>query len=252
MYDLSWKELEYSVLYRKGGREFPFRVVLTPIPIDELIRYEQALVRPYVVQRDGSTTADLTETKSERIEESMFEKFFVGLHGSLASNGGYLDLNREELLAKIPAVVKSAVIRNCIGGVEPKIVREEISSFDDLLDNRVTITTEVNGQVHELTHFLREPSAGDELEYRRAVGGKVRTLPGRRQTELVIVERFAIYPELYTRLVEKVEGYLLGDTDVPLTASNKKDWEKLIPYPHMKVVVRQLFGLAEVGAEEGE
>lgn len=240
LYDLLAEEISFSVLFRKAGRELPLNIILSPIPEDELIRYERAVQRPYAVNRDGSTETDVSDRRD--VESELFDAHFLRMGGGFSNNG-----DRDAALTKIPSLVKQAVIRNAIGGVDPVTVRETVSSFDDLLDNRVAITTEANNRTYKLTHVMKEPTAEDELEYRRATGGKLRTLPGRRKTEVMVVEDFTVYPRLYERLVESVEGYSMNGS--PVDPSDKKIIAKHMPYIHKKVVVRQLFGQVDVGQD---
>lgn len=246
MYDLNWTEFEYSVLYLKAGREIPLRVVLGKISQDEMIAYEQAAMKPFTVDRDGGTTTDLLA--KDGTESEMFDKYFIRMNG-METNG----TPRDAILAKVPQQVKIAVIRRGVGGVQPKTERQEVKSLDELMNNKVLIVEHVNGELHEMEHEMAEPSAEDAIAYHRATAGKLRTLPGRKQRELMVVQRFKIYPELYDKLVQNLKGYKFGNSDdsLPLGEADRDDWKKLIPYTHKKIVVQQLFGHAELD-EEGE
>ena len=252
-YDLSWTELRYSVLYRKGSREFPFHLILSPISEAELVQLERHTVRTHAVQGDGSTITEIEGPPGQECpEETLFDAHFLGFFGA-SSNGHIEGRTVEELRRLVPAAVKRAAINNCVGGIKPKTVRVDSVKLEDLADNSVVLVTTVNGEEHELTHEFSEPSGMDEIDFRRASGGRIKTLPGRRRPEFRVLEQFEAYPKLYDRLIESVSGYIVGG-DSKLSQQNKASWVHLIPYAHKKVAVLQLFGSAEAGGgdEPGE
>lgn len=240
MYDLAWQQISYDVNYIKAGKTFPLRVTLRVIPSTELIKYDKSLVRPHRQEQDGGTTMNLSPSEKE-IE--LFDEYFVEISKSTPGQ------SREELLAKIPQAVKRSTIRQGVGGVsteeENKIAD---STLDEILAMEVSgikITANANGRLYQLTHVMAEPEADDELAYRRATVGALKSLPGRRRQEFIVVEDFSIYERLYDKLVRSVEGYTVGE-HAALVPQNVN----LIPYYHKKAVVRELFGSAEIRQTE--
>ena len=256
MYDLTWRQISHEVSYNKSGKSFKMKVTLAIIPDDKLMRYDRALQRPLQQEPDGGTTVDLAPGA---LEENLFDEFFVSVEVNKQTPTG----TREEILKKIPAEVKRAVIREGTGGVFPVEERQASGGLDDLtsLGNTLKIQARANGIEHETTHHMKEPSAEDELTYRKATAGSLKTLPGRRKPQFMVVEDFTVYGKLYDRLIESVEGYCEGATPFELnSAPPVQEGQKpeplprvhKIPYTHKKTVVKQLFGAASIREEEQE
>jgi len=241
VYDLGWDKVSYDVNYIKGGKTFPLKITLNVIPSSELQKYDKSLARPYRQEQDGGTTMNLSPSEKE-IE--LFDKYFVEISKSDPA------LSREALLAKIPQAVKRSTIRDGVGGVSPEEKQTVTdATLDDILSTEVggiKITATANGLLFSLTHVMAEPEAEDELAYRRATVGALKSLPGRRRQEFLIVEDFSIYEKLYDKLVQSVEGYAVkGDPVLPVESVRQ-----LVPYYHKKAVVRELFGSAEIRQEQ--
>lgn len=256
MYDLSWKQISHEVGYRKGGKLFKMKVTLNIIPDERLIKYDRALQRPLQQEPDGGTTVDMAPAA---LEETLFDEFFV----SIEVNDKLATDSKEEVLKKIPVEVKRAAIREGVGGVFPVEDEPGVGSLDELssLGNTIKILIRANGVEHETIHWMKEPSAEDELFYRKATAGSLKTLPGRKKTQFMVVEDFSVYGKLYDKLIEKVTGYAEGDvvfdlnSAPPVSADMKPEALPRvgkIPYIHKKTIVKQLFGAATIRGEEQE
>jgi len=243
MFDLAWDQISHEISYRKSGKMYPMKVTMGVIPSEKLVRYDRSLQRPIKQDKDGGTTMDMSPSD---MEEALFNEYFRALHISGKLTPG----TPEEVLKKIPVEVKRATIREGVGGVFPvEEEKGEEGTLDSILelDNSISITARANGQEHVLTHHLKEPLAEHELAYRKATAGSLKTLPGRKRTEFMVVEDFNVYGKLYDALVERVEGYCENGAPFdPLHISQ-------IPYIHKKVVIKQLFGAASIQeVEEGQ
>lgn len=243
MYDLAWKEIQYDVNYIKGGKTHPLKVTLRVIPPSDLIQYDKSLARPYRQEQDGGTTMNLSPSAKEL---ELFDQYFVSITKANPED------SREKLLEKIPQAVKRATIRDGVGGVWPEEKEEAKEvSLDEILevDTGIKILAAANGVVHAITHSLADPEAEDELAYRRATVGALKSLPGRRRQEFIVVEDFGIYTKLYDKLIQSADGYCIDHENGPIPAEKLKE---LVPYYHKKAVIRELFGTAEVRQEQDD
>ena len=249
MYDLSWPEISYRVNLKKGSKTYEFLTAIAPIPTEDLIRLDRSFNRPSKAETGGGTITDLSPSG---LEITLFDQYFQHADcGGIAING----VSREAVLAKLPSTVKRVTIREGVGGVWiDENAPTEKGTWEDLNEQSTTVkvVAVANATQHELYHrFSRDPTAEEELAYRRAAGGSIRTLPGRRRREFMTVENFSVYPKLYDGLIESVEGYFIDSAAIG-QAETRNQWLSRIPYYHKKVVVQHIFGSAQSQDQDDE
>jgi len=239
MYDLTATELSFAVLYTKGSQEFPLIIRMRVIPEKDLLAYDYSTLRTFSTTKDGGVISGPPASESE---VDLFDRF-----AAAATNPA----GKSIPLELIAPVVKRAVIQNCYAAVTPGVKRAD-DDFDPaaLVLNRIVINQTANQQDYELVHAMGEPSAADDLEFRRATS-KVKAMPGTKRASFVSIEQFEVYPRMYRRLAQSVEGYGIAGGRLDCSSSDKAAWIDQIPYYHMKAVVRQLFGIV-TSEQEGE
>ncbi len=174
-YDLGWERINYHVDFTKGSKRLKLEISMGPIPADELIRYDRSLARPYRTDTDGGTMMDTTPSE---LEVTLFDTYAIPPDGR----------TREDML-KLPAAIKRAVIREGVGGGWPDIEEVTDGTIGDLAatEETIVICVPANGRVFKLEHNMVEPEADDEMAYRRATMGALKSLPGRRRQEYLVL-----------------------------------------------------------------
>jgi hypothetical protein len=236
-YELTADSLTFHLTYNKAGKKFPLEVVAGPISDEDMLKYDKvASSAPYKATAGGSMVA-AAEPATDELESRLFEKYVKTVNGKPLA----------EVSSKIPQPVKTALIQKGYGDVWIDTVSAEKEySLEDLSDNVVEIKTVVNGDLVILKHTMKEPTAEQELEFKRA--SKVKTMGGRRGTQFSLLMDCTIYKRLYDRLVIAAEGYSLKEQ--PVKDNLTQDILDRIPYVHKKVVIRALFGTATDDSEE--
>lgn len=234
MYPLDAETVSFTFNFTKAGKKFPFEIV-SRIPSDaDMMKYDRlASAGTYKVEQGGALVAS-SENAASNFEAELFEKYVVSVNGKPLS----------EVINKVPPSIKQAVFARGFGDAFVDNDPDREYTLDELSDNRIELKTPVNGSLVSVYHTMDEPSAEDELKYKRS--SKLKTLGGRRGMQYSMSTDCNIFPSMYDRLVKQVEGYTLGGKPVSLS----DDVKKLIPYTHKKAVVRNLFGAATEDLDE--
>jgi hypothetical protein len=254
MFDLSLKEVFFTVREVRKDQKFLLKHVFRPPTLEDWVDYHKGTSQLGLSK--GRDTIEMSNVRQER-DEWLWDLLIVRVEGYIWK--GKPITESKDWKAKIPLSHKLEAVSGFLLSGREDVPEEDalIESTEgfDLAEGVIEMKFAIfqNGKTERVGFLFNSPESKDYLRFSRMSSKmQLQRTKQRNVSAIRVPTDISPFVELFDKLIQKVEGYVFEGKDV----MEATDWKDKIDALHKRMAVQEVFTASlqeeEVGKFSGD